>query len=293
MLARLGLAVTAVIVVLALAELGLRVLGVGQVMTYAPDPRYGFLMRPNQVVSTYGSPIEINARGLRGPAVTEPKPAGTVRVLFLGDSITYGGGRIREPELFCRRVEAMARNDGLPVESVNGSAPGWGPQNWTGWVEAHGTLGADLAVMMLPETDRERPFASLASGRLVQKAPLLRLTTLWLRVKFVVFPEGPKKGDPLPANVAALRRLGAALGDTPLVVTFVPSRDPDTHPERWPPYEALYPDALDLRGRLAPEHFIDDVHLSASGHAAVAEALYERLRPTLAALARVGVGGVR
>jgi hypothetical protein len=67
LLARLSLAVVAVVLVLCLAELGMRILGVGGVMTYAPDPRFGYLMRPSQVVSTYGDPIEINALGLRGP----------------------------------------------------------------------------------------------------------------------------------------------------------------------------------------------------------------------------------
>jgi len=87
-----------------------------QVMTYERDPRYGYLMRPRQMVSTYGDPIEINALGLRGPPLLEPKPEGVVRVLFLGDSITYGGGRIHEGELFCRRIENAARDDGFRLE---------------------------------------------------------------------------------------------------------------------------------------------------------------------------------
>lgn len=292
-LARLALAFAAVLLLLSFAELALRVVGIAQVMTYERNAAYGYLMRPNQVVSTYGNPIEINALGLRGPPLLHSRPAGVVRVLFLGDSITYGGGRVYEGDLFCRRLEHLARSDGLRVEAVNLSAPGWSPQNWTAWVERHGTLGADLLVVVMPETDRSRPFATLEGSRLVESAPALRLGALWVRVaaRFIAFP--PRQDDPLGHNVDALRRLQAAAGATPLVAVFLPSRDPDPTPEQWRPFEALFPDALDLRGRLAPEDFFDDMHLSVAGHRAVADALYPLLRPRLAELSVGAARGVR
>lgn len=293
MLARIGLVCAAVLFALVFAEVGLRAVGVAQVMTYAPDPAYGYLMKPGQRVSTYGDPIEINALGLRGPPVLEPKREGVVRILFLGDSITYGGGRIDEGDLFCRQIETFARSDGFRVEAVNVSAPGWSPQNWTAWVESHGTLDADLVVVVLPETDRARPFATLETARLLEHEPSLRLGAIWLRVAGLFARAEPKTEDPLPKNVDALRRLKQKVEPAALVAVFVPSRDPDAHPERWPPFEALFPGALDLRSRLEPGDFLDEVHLSALGHHAVAEALYPRLRPTLATLSLGGTRGVR
>jgi lysophospholipase L1-like esterase len=283
-LARIGLALGALVVLFALAELGLRAIGAGQIMTYARHPAYGYLMRPNQLVSTYGDPIEINALGLRGPPLLASRLPGVVRVLFLGDSITYGGGRVHEGQLFCRRIETMAREDGLRAEVVNVSAPGWSPQNWTAWVELYGTLGADLVVMVLPETDRARPFATVERARVIEHAPALRLATLWLRLAAPLRSVPPKPADPLGDNVAALRRLSLKLAATPLVVVFLPGRDPDPTPEQWAVFEALFPKALDLRGSLRPEHFFDDVHLSAPGHRAVADALYPVLRPRIAEL---------
>jgi hypothetical protein len=283
-LARLALVVVALFVVVAVAEVGLRIVGAGQVMTYARHPAYGYLMRPNQLVSTYGDPIEINSLGLRGPPVLNSRMYGVVRVLFLGDSITYGGGRVHEGDLFCRRIESMAREDSLRVEVVNVSAPGWSPQNWTAWVELHGALGADLVVMILPETDRARPFATLERARVIEEAPALRVATLWMRVAARFSQTPPKPPDPRGQNVAALRRLSNALGRTPLVAVFLPGRDPDPTPEDWPPFEALFPDAIDLRESLRPEHFFDEVHLSPSGHRAVADALYPVLRPRFAEL---------
>ncbi|MGH9885342.1 MAG: SGNH/GDSL hydrolase family protein, partial [bacterium] len=279
MLARLGLAAVAVTLVLGVAELGMRILGVGEVMSYAPDPRFGYLMRPSQVVSTYGQPIEINALGLRGPPVQAPKPAGVLRVLFLGDSITYGGGRVPEAALFCRRLEALARADGLRVESLNVSAPGWSPQNWTAWVEANGLFGADAVVVVIPAIDRARPFATLSANAMEERAPLFRLTSLWLKWRETLTQGPALTDDALAANLRALERLKAAVGARPLLAVFVPSQGEDGKPERWAPYQALYPDALDLRGAFGAADYVDPVHFSSAGHELIGRAVYARLRP--------------
>lgn len=288
MLARIGLAVTAVLLVLALAELAMRVLGVGQVMTYDRDPRFGYAMRPSQIISTYGDPIEINALGLRGPPVLDPKPAGVARVLFLGDSITYGGGRVYEGDLFCRIVEARAREDGFRIEAVNVSAPGWGPQNWTAWLEANGLLGADAVVMVLPAVDRARPFGVLETYGMVDEKPLLRLSTLWLKLRAEQLPGVPLTDEALAGNVAALERLKSLVGSRPLLAVFVSSEGTDPRPDRWAPFETLFPDALDLRGHFSAADYYDSEHFTAAGHRAIADGIYTRLRPTLAELS---VGG--
>lgn len=288
MLARLGLAAAALLLVLALAELGMRVLGVGQVMTYDRDTRFGYAMHPSQVISTYGDPIEINALGLRGPPVLDPKPPGIVRVLFLGDSITYGGGRVYEGDLFCRLVEARAREDGFRVEAVNVSAPGWGPQNWTAWVEAHGLLDADAIVMVIPAVDRARPFGVLEAYGMVDEKPVLRLSTLWLKAKSVRLQSVPLTDEALELNIAALTRLKTLAGARPLLAVFVPSQGEDPRADRWLPFQTLFPDALDLRGRFGERDYFDTEHFTAAGHRVIAEGIYERLRVTLAELAVLG-----
>ncbi|MFI5317338.1 MAG: hypothetical protein ACHQ6T_16685 [Myxococcota bacterium] len=281
-LARLALAASSALLVLALAELGMRVAGLGEVMTYRADPRFGYLMRPSQRISTYGSQVEINALGLRGPEPLDPKPADVRRLLFLGDSITYGGGHIAEAELFCRQIESLAARDGLRVESLNGAAPGWSPQNWAAWVGANGALGADAVVAVIPAIDRARPFATMAEHALLERPPLLRLTALWLKAKTLGQPGPPLSDEAVAANVRAISELLPRLGSTPLLAVLVPSRGADERPERWAPYQALFPDALDLRADFAPADFLDDVHFSSSGHRTIAERIYARLKPRLA-----------
>lgn len=89
----------------------------------APDTGFGIrswtvhhALRPG-----YGSgAIHINSFGLRSPEVAVPKPAGTVRILLLGDSFTFGL-RVRDEETFGRRLEEALRGKygTAPVEVVS------------------------------------------------------------------------------------------------------------------------------------------------------------------------------
>jgi lysophospholipase L1-like esterase len=279
LLLRLALALAAVCLVLGAAEVTLRLLGVGQVMTYQADPRYGYLMRPSQRVSTWGEVIEINSLGLRGPELQDPKPPGALRLLFAGDSVTYGGGYIPEPQLFVRVVESLAAQDGLRVESVNVSAPGWSPGNWAAWLRAHGTLDADLIVPVLPAIDLRRHFSTAEQVGLVEQAPLLRLTTLWLKIRSRSIPGLSQTEENLQANLASLLELEEHFSDTPFQAVFIETRSGDTTVQSsdWAPYEALFPGAIDLRHVLTAPDYNDAVHLSAVGHAHVGAKVYAQL----------------
>ena len=60
-----------------------------------------------------------NSFGLRSPEVAVPKPAGTFRILLLGDSFTFGF-RAANDVVFARRLEQRLRSGGFPaVEVVN------------------------------------------------------------------------------------------------------------------------------------------------------------------------------
>lgn len=295
LLPRIALAAASVALVLGVAELGMRIAGVGEIMTYRFDPRFGFAMRPSQRVSTYGNPIEINSLGLRGPELFDPKPKDVLRVLFLGDSITYGGGKIPEQDLFVRRIEKLAAQHSLRVEAANVAVSGWSPANWSAWLGVHGTLDADVLVAVIPEIDLARPFARPEQHHLIEEPPRLRLSIFYLKWVAARLPGVPLTADALAENVHAVTQLVATLGPTPFLAVFVPSRPGgrSTAPEYWAPYQALFPDFVDLRGTLGAEDFFDDVHLSAAGHRVVAERIYSRLETLLSGLAaRRGSGAL-
>jgi lysophospholipase L1-like esterase len=88
-----------------------------------PDDRLGFRYRPgfrgSFLGARYGTiPIEINARGFRGPDFAPEPAAGTLRVAGLGDSITFGAG-VREGETYLRALEGRLRARGIRSEVLN------------------------------------------------------------------------------------------------------------------------------------------------------------------------------
>jgi GDSL-like Lipase/Acylhydrolase family len=96
-----------------------------QALSVARAPDLGFGIRSWTVHHAlrpgYSSPnIHINSFGLRSPEVAVPKPAGTVRILLLGDSFTFGL-RVRDDETFGRRLEERLRSasGSTPIEVVS------------------------------------------------------------------------------------------------------------------------------------------------------------------------------
>ena len=65
-------------------------------------------------------PVRTNSFGLRSPEVAVPKPAGTPRILLLGDSFTFGF-KAADADVFARQMERLFRTTyGLPsLEVVN------------------------------------------------------------------------------------------------------------------------------------------------------------------------------
>jgi hypothetical protein len=89
-------------------EIALRLAGYGNLEIYEPDAKLYWKLKPNQDCFTKVDhrPIHINAQGTRGPEFQVEKPAGTFRILSLGDSRTFGWGLVDE-ETYSRRLERM------------------------------------------------------------------------------------------------------------------------------------------------------------------------------------------
>ncbi len=67
---------------------------------------------------------EFNADGLRDRTHAEEKPAGTTRLVFLGDSVT-AGAQIEAEEAFPQALQARLDEEGRPVEVFNVALRGW------------------------------------------------------------------------------------------------------------------------------------------------------------------------
>lgn len=91
---------------------------------YLPDPVLGHWMEPGQQSFNHDKPLSVNSVGIRGEdRPREPDP-GTLRVLALGDSQTFGNG-LAGPDTWPGRLEHELREepDDPSWEVLNGGLP--------------------------------------------------------------------------------------------------------------------------------------------------------------------------
>jgi lysophospholipase L1-like esterase len=92
-------------------------------ITYRADPALGFVLAPDQHSFTADKPVTTNERGLRGKLVPYSRAAGE-RVLFLGDSITFGYG-VFEDEAVSERLRALRATADGATETINTGVPAY------------------------------------------------------------------------------------------------------------------------------------------------------------------------
>lgn len=132
MLARVVLVLGGIVVPLVVLEVALHVFGPflpGNYDTGAyleRDPVLGHTLRRNFdgwiKAPEFTTRITTGPLGLRDPIATHEKPAGTSRIVLLGDSFVQGVG-VDDPESVARRLDSRL---GASVEVVNGGVAGFG-----------------------------------------------------------------------------------------------------------------------------------------------------------------------
>lgn len=81
------------------------------------DSEVGYLHKASSKAHLMGVDVEINSKGLRNKEFNEQPEPSTYRIVFLGDSLTFGWG-VKEEETFARRLEAKLSSQ-KPVEIIN------------------------------------------------------------------------------------------------------------------------------------------------------------------------------
>jgi lysophospholipase L1-like esterase len=131
------------------------------------------------VVSRYGGvEVEVNEKGLRGPPIDYTRAAGTLRVLWLGDSVTVGYGLPRWDAAYPYQVEPLLEKaTGRTVETVNAAIDGWSPWQHHAWMRREGfRYQPDLVVVGFVLNDVTEKF-SLARFGGNEEGHQLSLTT--------------------------------------------------------------------------------------------------------------------
>jgi len=78
-------------------------------LLYQSRPEMGFLHVPDQAGYLDDGFARINGLGLRGTMPESPKPPGSVRIMAIGDSTTFGWG-VEDEDAYCAQLEAMLRH---------------------------------------------------------------------------------------------------------------------------------------------------------------------------------------
>jgi hypothetical protein len=251
-----------------------------------------------------------NSEGFRGPLVDWEKPEGTLRILAIGDSYTWGDG-VGDEDVWLRKLETDLRTCG-PVEVINAGIVGRNTVGEADYLRDKGVrLHPDLVLlgaepgdgMDILELDRDWDNrAAVVAGS--QPTWLLRATA-WSRVWRLYF--GSKiarlsRAVERPADVeGAWRRIGESLermkrlcsaaGCQLIVFGIAPTPDDAWSMERlaqevssaqlggtW--FEAA--PKVDQRGEGPGWWQIPgDRHYTAEGNAVLADVVHEQLRRSL------------
>ncbi|MEQ9639860.1 MAG: SGNH/GDSL hydrolase family protein [Alphaproteobacteria bacterium] len=164
--------------VLAASELVLRAIGLGDPVLYDAHPAYGYAPHPNQQRERRrGAVVTIDSRGLRTP-VDWRQPAAH-HILFIGDSVTYGGSYVDDRELFSEQVCAgLAAHHDIEANCGNAGVNAYGVENMAARLAAT-DFGADMIVAVVLPGDALRGLNRLEGLPFHQSPmpPLLSATT--------------------------------------------------------------------------------------------------------------------
>ncbi len=112
----------------AVTEVALRFMGYGDLEIYEPDPVLYWRLKPNQDShSKVGHfPVHVNNHGTRGRDFATGKPIGTIRIVCIGDSRTFGWG-LSEEETYPSQLEKFLgrKTAGQKIEVINAGVNAW------------------------------------------------------------------------------------------------------------------------------------------------------------------------
>ncbi len=130
-------------------------IGLGQLPLYQSDERMEYQLVPSQVVHRFHQLYSVNRYGMRAddfpPRKSDPAE---FRVLVIGDSVVNGSAAIDQAAIATALLQrSLAARLRRPVVVGNASAKSWGPPNELAWLQAYGTLDADVVVLELSSHD--------------------------------------------------------------------------------------------------------------------------------------------
>lgn len=205
-LGNLLLVLGSVLVCFLALEIGLRVIYGNQPVFLYPQVRhvpmsYGYKPEPGQKGTfTLNQPVATNRFGFREREWEMPRPAGLVRVMVIGDSLTFGNAA-RVEDTYPKVLERLLHEhrSAMSVEVINTATQGWNTDNEEAFLRDEGiTYQPSIVIVGFYPNDWSEPLkagTTLAAqlspdGRWDARPPWLRWlpyrTIFWLKRSAVV-----------------------------------------------------------------------------------------------------------
>lgn len=106
---------------------------------YLHDPDLMHRLKPNQGAYTHSFPVHTNSYGLRDREFPIQAELGTVRILCLGDSLTFGNGVAME-STWPKQLEGLLNGtfNGVRYQTINAGVSAYDTWQEIGYLERHG-----------------------------------------------------------------------------------------------------------------------------------------------------------
>jgi hypothetical protein len=191
------------------AEVFLRVvLGLGNPVLITPDAACAYVLKPNQNIYRFFAHTRVNGDSMRSDDFAPTRPQGTIRLMFVGDSLTYGTSRVDQKQLFTeilhRDLPSIVHR---PIEVLNASAGAWAPSNEISFMRSRGIFNADIVLWVVNDGDVEQSRSTISEvgDDLPQSRPTLALGELWsrsIRPRLMHMRSRQDAGDSVAPNAA-------------------------------------------------------------------------------------------
>jgi lysophospholipase L1-like esterase len=289
-----------IVLIVALAEWALRAYGLGSPLLYEESNEFRYSLQPDQETHRLrNARVRIDRYGSRSD--DDWDAAGATRILFIGDSVTYGGSYIDNTEIFSAVTCAELRSRREMAVCGNLGTNGYGVLNMAYRIRFASLPRQDLTVVTVLADDTLRglsglsafPYFSQPLPALIPaltEAGLFAVDTARAKLRF------DRGGGPFQARgehaeaVAdlALAELFSALEDVgPVLIVYSPlrrsveaGRDPFAEYVLARLQSSGYP-VLDMLTELAEhsqrldEIYYDGAHLEVAGHSLYGEKIAE------------------
>ena len=284
-----------------LAEIYLRYAGLGDPILFYANASYRYAPLPNQrQLRQRGARVTIDSKGLRDTA--DWSANADAKILFVGDSVTWGGTYIDDADTFADGVcQRLAKATGKSFVCGNAGANQYGTDNMAERIRYKDFNDETALVVTLIAPDTTRGLAEADGRYFFSQRPPPPFRALWEALTFVTWrlyqhlrPVSYRSADDFRVAVRSLGDLFAAIreterpGRTVLIVLSPLENELGGHESGLTRHvQAILQrsrfDLLDLHAAVSAVHsgdfYYDGIHLDVKGHRFYADQIAARLAP--------------